>query len=257
MFDGVGHDGRDRCRRLVRPDRVERVVFAGGQHAAGLLGRRAQGPGLALAVQPGVVAQRAAFGQRPFDPLAGRLVGDVARLEGGHVDLLADLEGVAAVDEDRRAVGQHDGHAGGAGEAGQPGQALGPRRQELVLVLVGMGDNETVEAAARQFRPQSRQAGIVIGRGLVPGRQLRLEGGELALQRLARRLGHQAHPGLGVGPARGRQDPGHQVAKGRRVVGAAAVGQQAVQGLVAPVVRSVARHRAWLLSACPAHSGRS
>ena len=64
------------------------------------------------------------------------------------------LHGVAAVDEQRRALGQHDRGAGRAGEAGEPGEALLARRQVFVLLAIGARHDETVEAAPLEFGAQ-------------------------------------------------------------------------------------------------------
>ena len=71
------------------------------------------------------------------------------------VDLGADLERVAPVDEDRRGVGKHDRGPGRAVEAGQPGKPLGRRRQVFVLILVGMGNDEARQAAVREHGAQT------------------------------------------------------------------------------------------------------
>ena len=55
------------------------------------------------------------------------------------VHLVADLQRVAAVDEQHRAVQQHDRGARRTGEARQPGEALLAGRQVFVLVAVGAG----------------------------------------------------------------------------------------------------------------------
>ena len=79
------------------------------------------------------------------------------RLEHGTVHLLADLQRVAAVDEDRRLVGEHDGRAGRAGEAGQPGEPLGRFRHIFALVLVGARHDEAVERQLLQLGAEQRR----------------------------------------------------------------------------------------------------
>jgi hypothetical protein len=61
------------------------------------------------------------------------------------------LHRIAAVDEDRRALGEHDGGARRTGEAGEPGQALLARRQVFVLLAIGARYDETVEAASLEL----------------------------------------------------------------------------------------------------------
>jgi hypothetical protein len=53
-----------------------------------------------------------------------------------------------------------NGRAGGAGEAGQPCQALGAFRQILVLVFVGMRNEEGVETFFRHPGAQGGNPGL-------------------------------------------------------------------------------------------------
>ncbi len=76
----------------------------------------------------------------------------------GAVDLLARLQRVAAVDEQHRALHQHDRGAGRAGEAGEPGEPLLARRHVFVLVAVGARHDEAGQSAARQLGAQRRDA---------------------------------------------------------------------------------------------------
>jgi hypothetical protein len=85
-----------------------------------------------------------------------RLVGPVAA-----VDLVADLEGVAAVGEDRRFLRKHRRGAGRALEAGQPGEALGVAADIFAHMLVGERHDEAVEAIGLQLFAQCLQAVFV------------------------------------------------------------------------------------------------
>ena len=105
----------------------------------------------------GIEAELAALRQVFGDPGVRRLLGNLVRHEGLDVDLRAHRQRVAAVDEDRSPVGQHDGEAGRAGEAGQPGQALRVTCHVLALVLIGARHDEAVQAAPLQFGAQRRQ----------------------------------------------------------------------------------------------------
>ncbi len=97
-------DDQPRPRRLglVGPDRVDRIAADGDQLGA-LVGQRLARLGHpVLGVQPGIVADPAAVGRMDLEPvgdagLGHRLVAPVLA-----VDLVADLQRVAAVDEDRR-----------------------------------------------------------------------------------------------------------------------------------------------------------
>ena len=78
--------------------------------------------------------------------------------ENRRVDLLAHLHLIAAVDENRGALGEHDRGAGRAGEAGEPGQPLVRRRHVFALEAVGVRHDEAVEPAPFQFRAQRGDA---------------------------------------------------------------------------------------------------
>ena len=77
-------------------------------------------------------------------------------LEQRRIDLRGGLQCIAAVDEQRGAVREHDRHPGRAGEPGQPCEALGAGRHVFALVLVGARHDEAVETARRQFLAQHR-----------------------------------------------------------------------------------------------------
>ena len=169
----VQRDGAERWRRPVGPHGIDRVGLGRDQDRA----RRRAGLGEPLGtldgVQPRIVAELLAFAQRLLDPLVERRVGQVHDLEQVGVDLLARLQGVAAVDEQRRAVGQHDGAAGRAGEAGDPGEPLVRRRHVFVLVAVGARHDEAVEALPAELGAQRGDARAA--RGSVGGLVERLK----------------------------------------------------------------------------------
>ncbi len=73
------------------------------------------------------------------------------------ISLGGELEHIAAVGEDRGAVGQHDGEAGAAGETRQPGEPLRACRHVFAEMLVGARHDEAVEPLRRQFLPQRGQ----------------------------------------------------------------------------------------------------
>ena len=102
-------------------------------------------------VQRGVVADRRALAELSREPARGLGLGRLQYLEQGGVGLRLGLQDVAAVDEQRRRLVQHDRHACRSGEAGEPGEPLSRWGQELVLVLVAMGDEEALELSRLQF----------------------------------------------------------------------------------------------------------
>ena len=143
----------ERRRRAVGPDRVDRIGLDRHQRRAGV------GAGLARASRRR--RRCAARGRsRACAPAAGsassHCSGGVSAIvhdrEHRGVDLVARLQRVAAVDEQRGAVGQHDRGAGRAGEAGQPGQPLLGRRHVFVLMAVGARHDEAGEPAPRRVR---------------------------------------------------------------------------------------------------------
>src|SRR3546814_18537168 len=127
-------------------------------------------------MQPGVVGKALARLQARLQPGCQGLIGHVARREKRGVDLLDDLQGVAAVDEDGGFLQQDAGKAGRALEAGEPGQPLGCGRDVLALVLVAAWYPEAPDPAPGAFpaaggkadgRLSSGDAGIASWRGRV------------------------------------------------------------------------------------------
>ena len=110
-------------------------------------------------VQPGIVAELGAAFQVLLEPLLRRIVHQMLDGKDRSVDLRRRLHGVAAVDEQHGALGQHDGGAGRSGEAGEPGQPLLARRQIFVLLAVGARHHETVKPAALELGAQGGDAG--------------------------------------------------------------------------------------------------
>src|SRR5205807_6799334 len=92
-----------------------------------------------------------------LDPTIGWILDEMFDAEQVRVDLLARLHHVAAVDEQQRAIHQHDRRAGRAGEAGKPGEPLLAGRDVFVLVAVRAWHDEAGQVATRQFRAQCRE----------------------------------------------------------------------------------------------------
>ena len=159
----VRHHGAERRLRPVGPDGVDRIVFDRDQHGA----RRGAGLGKPLGafdrMQPRRIAELCLRRQIVFDPQRRRVLDHVRDGKNRGVDFFLHLHLIAAVDEDHRAVGEHDGDAGRAGEAGEPGQLLGAWRHIFVLEAVGARHDETVEAALGKLRPQRLDARRAFG----------------------------------------------------------------------------------------------
>ncbi len=100
------------------------------------------------AVQARIVADLPPRLGRFLEVAGDAAVDEIADLEQAAVDLVADLQGVAAVDKDGGLVLEDHRRAGRAGEAGGPGQAIVGGRQIFVLVLVLVRDEEAVDALA-------------------------------------------------------------------------------------------------------------
>ncbi len=152
--------GSGRCG-AVSPDGVDRIGFD-RDHARALVGQRLHAgidPGLAVQprVEPDLRTGRGVFGQ----PGRDRLGRNRAVFEQPRIDLIAHLDRVAAIDEDRCAIGQDNGRAGRTAEPGQPGQPLGIAADIFAHVLVGDRDNEAIQAAGFQFLAQGFQSGFV------------------------------------------------------------------------------------------------
>ena len=153
--------GDDRRARLGRPRRapghVQGIGVGGFQRRAGLGGGLAQAREGVGAVQARIVADRPA-GPGRF-PQIGRhaALDEIAELEDAAVHLVAHLQGIAPIDEDRRRVLEDHRRPGRAGEPRGPGQAVVGGGQVLVLVFVLMGDEEAVQAlVGHGFADQGR-----------------------------------------------------------------------------------------------------
>ncbi len=150
----VQHHGPKRRGRAVRPDRIDRVGVGRNQLGAG------RGRGLCQfldagdRVKPRVVAELGAGGQVALEPSVGRRIDQVLDRKNRGVDLLARLERVAAIDEQRRAVGEHDRNTRRAGKPGEPFQPLFRRRQVFVLLLIRARQHEAAEPSPRQLGAQ-------------------------------------------------------------------------------------------------------
>ena len=99
------HDGAERRLRPVAPAGIDRIVVDRDQTCA----RRFAGLGEPLSavdrMQPGRIAEFGARRQIFFDPLRRRMLDQMLDRKDRGIDLLAHLHRVAAIDEDRGAVG--------------------------------------------------------------------------------------------------------------------------------------------------------
>ncbi len=224
-------DPPERRRRPALPDAVDRVGVEGDQGAAGTAHRVADPAHPGHRVQLRIIPEPAA-GQVLGDVVGRRGAHQVADLPAGAVDLLAGLQGVATVDEQRRPVGEHHGDAGRAGESGQPGQPFGAERQMLAHVLVGARQHEAVDMRRRQGGAQPVQpVAVRPGRGRSQGVAQR---GQCGRQRGVGARRDQRDPGvLGIGGRRGGDPRQARPQVGRRPVdpgGGDQTGEAAVIG---------------------------
>ena len=70
----------------------------------------------------------------------------IAHFKHRLVDLIAHLQGVSAIDKDSGSLTQDHRRAGRAGKTRRPGQAIIGGGQVLVVVLILMRDQETIQA---------------------------------------------------------------------------------------------------------------
>ena len=109
-------------------------------------------------VQLGVEADGGAGLQRLGQPLAHLRLADLQHLEHLGVHLPRRLQDVAAIDEQRGAVLGDDGRPRRSGEARHERQPFGARGQVLVGVLVGVRDQQRVDARAGHQLAQALDA---------------------------------------------------------------------------------------------------
>ena len=133
--------------RAVTPAQVDEILVecrqfdaAARQRVGGLLLPRQR-------VHARVVADAPAIAEALAQPARVRLVDQVEEFEQLLRHLLAHLHGVAAIDEDRRRVGEHDHHARRAGEAADPAQPLVAFRNVFAEVFIGARHDQRVETA--------------------------------------------------------------------------------------------------------------
>ena len=91
----------------------------------------------------------------------GGMLGQMLDAENFAVDLFTHLHLIAAIDENNRALGEHDGKARRSGEAGQPGEPLGARRHVFVLKTIGARHNESVHPRSLSCARSAAMRGAV------------------------------------------------------------------------------------------------
>ena len=104
-------DGRDGRSRPRGPHPIDRIVVERDQLGAGLGTRGMVALDLGLNMQGGIVADAPTWAQLLAQPRGRRLLDQMVTLEQLRVELRLGLNGIAAVDEDRGALGEHDQHA--------------------------------------------------------------------------------------------------------------------------------------------------
>ncbi len=154
--DVMQRDWAERGRRPIGPERVDQIGLDGDEGRAGRRAGLGEFLGAIERVQPGVVGEPVAAREVLLEPLVGRRLDEVRDLEQRRVHLLARLQGVAPVDEQRRTLHEHDGNARRAGKSGEPFEPLLRRRHIFVLVAVGARHYEAGEPATRQLGAQRR-----------------------------------------------------------------------------------------------------
>ena len=153
----VDRDRAERRFRALGPDRIQRIALHGHQLRAGLGAGGGEALSCRRSVQPRVKTEAVAGRKVAPQPVFRRRIGQRLDMPGLAVDLLGSLQRVAAIDEHRGLVGQHHGHAGRAGKTGQPGQPLLRRGDIFILLLIGAGNHESSQLAARQLLAEGGQ----------------------------------------------------------------------------------------------------
>ncbi len=155
------HGGCGRGGGAIRPHRVDRIAVRRHQrHSLGFyVALQRLRP--ARRVQPRIVADPRPFrciGSQPFRHAFTRHDIDI---EQPHIDLIAYLDGVASVDEHRRAVLQHNRRPGRPAETGEPGQPLRIAADIFGHVFIAQRHHEAIEIAPLQFLAQGGQAALM------------------------------------------------------------------------------------------------
>ena len=98
-----------------------------------------------------------------FQPGRHAAVHGISDLEQANIDLVWRLQSIAAVDEQSGLILHHHRRTGRASEAGGPGQAVVGVRQVLVVVLVLVRNDETVQTLSRHALADQRQVQRPVG----------------------------------------------------------------------------------------------
>ena len=187
---GMGGDTARRRPGPPGPDRVHEIIGHGAQGCPRLDGGALQAGHAVGRMKPGIVGEGLAGLQVGAEPSLRRRLGKGHDGDDPGIDLFRGLEGVAAIDEQGRLVGQDHREAGRPGEAGEPSEPLGVGRHVFRLMLVGPGHDEAVGADLAERRAQGfdpfRPLGVAgIVEGLEAG-QGRRHGGNLPRRMPAR-----------------------------------------------------------------------
>ena len=153
----VNGDRAERRGGALGPHRIQRIALDRDQFGAGLGAGRRQPFGCRRSVQPWIKSEAVAGDEVLFQPGFRRRIDQRLDAPGLAVDLFGRLQGVAAVDENRGLLGQHDRHSGRSGKTGQPRQPLFGGRDIFVLLLIRAGNHESGQLAARQFLAEGGQ----------------------------------------------------------------------------------------------------
>ena len=141
MIQRIGLEGRARRGGAVVPDAVHEVGDRGqGDALGGQLG--AELGDLVDAMEPRIKADLAALGQMFDQPIGKAHLGPIDRRERLERHLRADLQPVAAIDENARDLWQDNAKARRAGKPRKPRQPRVTGSDILALVRVGAGHNE-------------------------------------------------------------------------------------------------------------------
>ena len=157
------HQPRGAGRGAVGPDRVDRVGVDRDQCRTLLRQRGARRLHPGACVQPGVIADPAAAGGMDAQPIGDRGLRHAFIGPMRPVHLLAHLQCVAAVGEDRRLFRQHHRAARRPLKPRQPGKPLRIGADIFAHMFVGQRHDEAVEPVPHQLRAQRLQPVFIGG----------------------------------------------------------------------------------------------
>ena len=198
-LQGLNREGGGGPLGLVVPDRVDGIAGERLQSGSHFGAGRGKALGLLGGEQPGVKTQDIALLQIFGNPGGWRLIDEVAGGEDLGIDLLAHLDGVAAINEYGALVKGEDGQAPGTGKTGEPAQAFGIGCHVFALEFVLPGNDQPVKLLFPEQQPKCVHARFVshfrsLNRAAIPAKGITCILRQLVPYLLDRKLGPDDWP---------------------------------------------------------------